>query len=204
MGFTFSLDRPSTQGKQAQRFTDFGVRRMLTTALAVGVTLMFVAYLVIALNWYNRTFFGAVVSHTMVVTASRPTGGDTWNALAAGLRARDYIVSINGQVLLDENNPRDFWSARTSFERIMSGLVPGAPLTVQVVQPDGTQRSVTYITQTFPNGDFLFYFIIPYVSGGITLAAAWLILLRRSHQYGALFRGDGCATDGDVDGRGVR
>jgi len=184
MGFTFSLDRPSTQGNQAQRFTDFKVQRMLTTALAVSVTVLFVAYAAIALNWNNRTFFGAHVLPTMIVSGARATGTTAWNALEAGIRPRDYLTAINGQTLL--TTPTDFLSAQAIFESIINALPPDTPITVDFVRPDGTTATVTYNTQRYPSSDFLSYFIVPYVSGLIVLAAAWLILLRRSHQHGAL------------------
>lgn len=184
MGFTFSLERPSTPQTGANLLTSFRVRRMLVTALAVGVTALFVAYLVIAVNWHSRSFFGAVVSHTMVVTGARPTGDEAWNGLAAGINARDYVTAVNGQTLLTE--PGNFLSARATFDRIMSGIAPDTSITVDVLRPDGTAATVTYNTQVSPTGDFLIYFIVPYVSGLIVLFAAWVILLRRSHQPGAL------------------
>lgn len=184
MGFPFKLDSPSKPGSRVNTQHMHQLKQGLVTALAVGVTLMFVAYLVIALNWHSRTFFGAVVSQTMVVSGARPTGSESWNGLAAGLNARDYIAAINGETLLQA--PGDFLSARQRFDRIMDSLEPGMPITVDAVRPDGTTLNVTYDTQRSPNGDFLIYFLVPYISGAIVLAAAWTILLRRSHQPGAL------------------
>ncbi len=184
MDFTFSLDRPSARGKGTQRLIDFSVRRTLTTALAIGVTLIFVAYLVIALRWHSRTFFGAVVSETMIVSGARPTGNEAWNAFEAGVRPRDYVAAVNGQTLLAA--PGDFLSARATFDRIMSAIAPNTPITVDVVRSDGTTATFTYLTQRYPNSDLLGYFIVPYISGVVALTTAWLILLRRAHQHGAL------------------
>jgi hypothetical protein len=98
------------------------------SALIFSVATLIYA-LILALNWYNQPFFGAMVSRSLIVGDIYPVSGGEWVALEAGLKANDRILRVNGITLEDDPNPDQlFYSTIASLRR-------GDQVTVDVFRP---------------------------------------------------------------------
>lgn len=187
-----TLGREHTPPKRDARLWSY-----LMTAVLAGALVAFVAYLVLGIQWRQRPFPGALVSHTLVVNSGFPATGDVWPGLEAGLQFRDQIIAINGQQLVDPAAP-DYVAARAAYHSIISGLEAGQTITVEFLRPGaaagpdctpqagGALCTVSYMVQPLPDGDFLSYFIIPFLSGVGALVLAGVVLRLRFNQPVAL------------------
>lgn len=154
----------------------------LTVAMAALTGLFALLYLNSALYWQGTPFIGALVSHTLVITNAQPQSDAAWPALTAGLQARDQIVALDGRAL-----PQDYGTALEIYEDILLNKAVGETLTLTAVRPaTGERLEATVTLINFPLADFLVYFLIPFVSGIITLAASALLLALRPRSPGAL------------------
>ncbi len=171
------------------------------TVLAVGATVILgVVYILLAMTWLSRPFFGAMVSHTMVVNQGQTVGSEVWNGVSAGLLPNDSIVEINGTPL--SSSSTDFVSARNGFNNLLMGLAVGDKVEVTIERSaefgdlkmtgcessDGQTATCTfgYELQSLPFVDIIAYFAFPFVSGVIVLAIAIAILYYRPDQQNAL------------------
>ncbi|MBC7814039.1 MAG: GAF domain-containing protein, partial [Burkholderiales bacterium] len=175
--------------------------RLMYVEAAVAV-IAFIVYFVLALNWYGQAFFGTTVAYTIAVDAGVPTGSVHWPGLDAGLLPGDNILSINGQALAA--SPTDYSTARQNFHDVMSRLQPGDTVDVEFSRAVGdgassnivpastvsttvcrppengaAQCSAQYTLGSFPTNDFLAFFVVPFVSGLILLAAGIALLYLR-------------------------
>src|SRR5579864_1911554 len=106
------------------------VRRQATDVvdlIALGLALLVlviasvsIAYLfVLAVNWYNTPFLGALITDTLAVNGNaHPLTSADWNGFQAGLRDGDQIVSIkaqNGQTLNFDPNATDIGQQLNTF-----------------------------------------------------------------------------------------
>lgn len=182
--------------------------RPLHERIAKGVTIAavlvslaaLVIYPILAFNWRSQPFFGAAVSHTLVVDAGQSTSATPWAGINAGLQHQDRIIAINDQSLF-ELDPTDYAGAYQRFLNIMSDLRAGAQITVEVERAvadgvvdtsicsparDGvSQCRITYTLGYFPDADFLVFFLVPYVSGVIVLLIGAAVFRLRADQTSA-------------------
>jgi signal transduction histidine kinase len=176
----------------------------LIVVAAVVAIVAFVAYLVLALNWRSQPFFGAMLTPHLVVDNSQSLTGSPWPGQQAGLHRSDHIVAINGHILSE--SPNDYPAARQNFHALLSALNPGDVVTVDFERPLDTMGTfgtescmnlldpihgvwsctVSYELSAFPTTDFLGFFIIPYVSGLVTLIIGLAVLYLRPSQPAAL------------------
>lgn len=179
------------------------------TILAAGLTaiLLFV-YLLMALDYRSKPFFGAIVSQTMVIDAGRPVSANVspWNGLDAGLRHMDHIIAINDVPLSADT--ADYVTARRNFQTTIEGLSPQSTINVtftRIIAPGDAipencatpvnglaTCNVSYTLQQFPETDFLAYFILPFVSGLIVFGIGLAILRYRPNQRTALLAAVAC------------
>ncbi|QPC81870.1 GAF domain-containing protein [Phototrophicus methaneseepsis] len=169
--------------------------RWLVTGIAGLTMVLFVAYFIMAINFYNRPFTGAFYSYTMTANASSAATYQEWPALYAGLEHLDWITGLNGQPLAED--PTDYLSARTTFYNLLSQMAIGDEITMQF-QRNTAIRSVdpaicetpsngfasceiSLTLRNLPNTDFLTFFLLPYLSGLIILAIGIAILYYRGN-----------------------
>jgi signal transduction histidine kinase len=169
---------------------------------AAGVAIVaFVAYLLLALNWRSQPFIGALLTPNLVVDNSQSLTGARWPGQMAGLRPRDHIIAINGQVLAGASG--DYATARQNFRALLNTLDPGEAVEIQFDRPnpavgdvtegmacsasgDVARCTVSYALSVFPDVDFIGFFVIPYVSGLITLLIGLAVMYLRPNQPSAM------------------
>lgn len=168
---------------------------LLVVILAAAVMLV---YLLAAVEWHSRPFLGAMLTPYLAVDGSRPITAGTWEAVNAGLDRLDLVTAINGQALFDQ--PGDYAGAQQRFMTILSGLEPGRQVELTFIRGEGSpppeadcrplpdsnlECRISFALQTLPNSDLLTYFVLPFVSGLITLVIAAAVLLLRPNQPNA-------------------
>ncbi len=179
----------------------------LTFVLGIITCIAFVVYLLGMVEWLNRPFFGTMLTHTMVVSSSHPTTTETWPGLDAGLRFGDEILSINETPINPTTADYDPVAAQEGYENALNvlsypdsvrvtfrRLAPPDAITtegtaIENCAADGASASicaVTYSLAPFPAGDVLAYFVIPYISGLISLIIGLVILRYRANEPVAL------------------
>lgn len=178
----------------------------LWRALSIGV-LLFTAvflllYIVFALQFRNTPFPGFIVTYTGTVSAALPVGGSNWQGDEAGIQRGDYITAINAQSITDSNP----LVTGANYRSTLAALEPGTTITLDFERritentplpdadpatndaPGGVTCRVsannlaTCTTQltltTFPDGDFLAYFLLSFVSSiflvGIGSILVWM------------------------------
>lgn len=159
--------------------------QMIVGTLGLITMIAFAVYLVSAINFRNRPFIGATLTHTLVVNAGRPTSNVEWTGLDAGLLRNDRVIALNGESLYPTDALTDYASAYSNYNSTLSNLAPNTVIDVTVLRrgtelsgcTDGSNgfSSCTYsITplNNFPDVDFLAYFVLPYITGLLQIALA--------------------------------
>src|SRR5690606_22130775 len=140
-----------------------------------------------------RPFFGAMLSPTQMVLSGGPVSTTRWTGRDAGLRPRDVVTHIDGQAL---SSPGDYATARRAVNAYLDSAKTGQRIEVVVREQGGISRTVTYRLSNFPTGDFLVYFIIPFLAGVIAWGAGMVIFFWRGYQPSALLSAALCACIG--------
>ena len=163
------------------------------------VVLVAVFYLGLAVQWRSQPFLGAMLTRTLTVDGSVAVGSEQWVGLSSGLRRDDHIIGINDvlfpadydraleayDAMIQTFKPGD--TVRIVFERLPnSGAVSASGNEVCLPRDTGIMRcSVNITLATFPITDFLAFFLVPFVSGIITLAIAIIVLFLRPYKSSA-------------------
>ncbi|NDJ62267.1 MAG: GAF domain-containing protein [Chloroflexi bacterium] len=170
---------------------------LVTVALALAAAIV---YPVLAVNWRNQPFFGALLTRTLAVDASQPVSAAVWPGLEAGLARLDRVVMIDDVPIIAA--PGDYDAALRNFLTYLRGAEVGAEVTVTVnrlANADGevpiyadetcaapvngvARCEISYPLSQFPDVDFLAFFVMPYVSGLITLGIGVVMLVLRPRQ----------------------
>ncbi|NOK85876.1 MAG: hypothetical protein GFH27_549375n54 [Chloroflexi bacterium AL-W] len=180
---------PTATEKQAFSLDNLSAKH-IRLGLLVGMVLLaalaMIAYLLMAFNWRSQPFLGVTVNHTMTVNASTPNSEAGWAGRAAGLRLGDQIIAINGQSISNHLNRS---TSTRNYNAILQGLQIGDTVdvtftydtgrfpdlrsgAVDCALPDANGISaceVSYQLTRLPDGDFVAFFFVPYVSGLIVL-----------------------------------
>ncbi|MFN8528977.1 MAG: GAF domain-containing protein [Anaerolineae bacterium] len=149
-------------------------------ALLIGAVVVALIYLVYAVQFRSTPFMGAMVAKSLIVDASAPLAGDTWTGLDAGLARRDLITSINGQPITTTSDLHQAIASASVEESITVGfqrpvlngqVASGGQVACQPANASDAYASCTVVVplMTFPDGDFLGFFVIPFISGLITI-----------------------------------
>ncbi len=184
-----------------------------TVVVTVAAALYFIVLLAVALDWHSRPFFGAMLTPNLVVDGSRPISAkQNWNGLGdGGLKRFDHITVINDVVLSD--NPGDYAAARQKFRDVLAKMMPNQLVKVTFERPaseltvdnrlgctlinvDTAQCNTSFPLSSLPDNDFLTYFIIPYISGLITLVIGLYVFRQRPQQPAARLTAVFCVTLG--------
>lgn len=128
-----------------------------------------------------------------IITGGQPSSEVQWAGLEAGLRRGDRILAINGTELAQAPS-----SSGPSLRQALQALRPGDPIEVAFERsvanaapdpalcdaPAGnvSRCRVSYSTTTFPAGDFLAYFIVPFVTGILSFLIGALTLYYRNRR----------------------
>ncbi|MDX2075386.1 MAG: GAF domain-containing protein [bacterium] len=174
----------------------------LRLAILIGASLLaimvFVAYLLLALTWRNQPFLGVMLNHTMTVNGGQPNGSELWNGLAAGLRAGDRILAIDGTPIQSNATPatgrfqslEDVLVRRSVGDRVVVSFdynvktfsAPRQGIVICEPVDEATSRAtceVTFRLGQFPDSDFIALFITPYLSGVFVLLISFGVLYLR-------------------------
>lgn len=196
---------PTAQNTAANQQATLPYTRLrlgFTVAVSGLAILAFIAFLVAAIQWRERTFFGAMLSPYLTVDGTLSISDQQWPGLEAGLMRLDHITAINGQPLF--TNPTDYAGARATFANIMANHNPNLDLQVTFERPvsgevipikneevcnpaqNGIAKCrVTYQPSPLPDNDFLANFVLPYVAGALTVAIGLAVLYLRPYQPAA-------------------
>lgn len=184
------LPRPAENLPATQSFR---LAYALTGAILVTVALALGVYLMTAIVWQARPFFGSMLSPTQMVLSGGPVSTARWAGRDAGLRPRDVVTHIDGQQLSESG---DYAAARRTLNAYLDSAQVGQRVAVVVREPSGVSRTVSYRLGSFPTGDFLVYFIIPFLAGVIAWGAGMVIFFWRGYQPSALLSSALCACIG--------
>lgn len=182
---TFS--NTSNQTKSLSQRLTLSRGQYIVGGLGIITTGLLLVYLVSAVLFLSRPFPGMMVSHTMLVNGGQSQSGTTWTALDAGLRPQDQIIGINEIPLITANNP-DYRSARSRFNEILGGLSIGDVVTIDYVSNADASCtlaaacSVEIELMSFPDSDFLAYFIMPFAGAILVVMMGWLVMRYASHK----------------------
>ncbi len=193
-------ENSSAAGTSRQHALAERVGMIVVAASAVIAIVFAVIYIVLGIGWRSQTFLGALVTPTLVVDGSQPTGSQPWTGLDAGLRSGDHIVALNDEALYT-TTPDDWDTGLTNFKRILNSLSAGDTINVtfERLTSDSTapifagetcaapQNGVavcatSYTLTAFPDIDYVASFFVPMISGAITLGLGLLVFYMRSRQ----------------------
>jgi signal transduction histidine kinase len=170
----------------------------ISMAVGAAAVVLLIVYLISALEWRQKPFFGAMLSPYMVVDGSRPIGNSNWAGLKTGLQRLDEITAINGQSTVF--NPPDYAKAREAFLSVLGNLKSGDTVAVNFLRPDAkkvqpsycstvqngfSDCTLSYTLGTLPDSDFIAYFVIPYVAGLILIILGIVVAYLRPNQSAA-------------------
>ncbi len=169
----------------------------LTGATAVVVVLAAVLYLAQAFQWRGQPFIGALVTRTLTVDGSLPVNElASWSGLSVGLQRGDHITAINGTTFSTDYEQADAEFAAllstlklgdtvsVSFERLMvDGEVEQVGAEVCGAVENGIAScTVSFPLTAFPGADFLADFVVPYLSGIVSIAIGILLIVLRPYK----------------------
>ncbi len=151
-------------------FSDLIAKGLVLISVGLGLF----AYLFAPVNawrWMQTPFIGAFVEQTMHFNELRPTTDDVpWAARAQGVGLDDQLLQINGQPVANA----------VQMQRLLSQYQPGEQVLLGIRSSDGRLRTLPVVLQTFPVGERITYFFIPYLIGLLYLGAGvWIFILRR-------------------------
>ncbi|MBZ0296367.1 MAG: GAF domain-containing protein, partial [Anaerolineae bacterium] len=159
----------------------------ISTVLGAATAVAMLAYLILAFNWFQLPFIGAMVTRNMVVDGALPFERVGWSALDAGVQRQDQIVAIDGQAL-----PAGYDQASSEYRDILAGLEIGQTIDLEFDRPGdapcpagaGTigECQVSIQLTEFGLVPFVGFFLAPYLTGIISLAVGIVVLWLRPHQ----------------------
>jgi signal transduction histidine kinase/multidrug transporter EmrE-like cation transporter len=166
-------------------------------ALGVVTAAYFVVCLAAALQFRAAAFPGFFTNQMNIITGGEPSSEVQWTGLAAGLRRGDRILAINGTELavpsgaggqplrqiLQALNPGD--AIEVSFERNVANAAAD-PALCDAPTGNISRCRISYSTMLFPAGDFLAYFIVPFVTGVLSFLIGALTLYYRNRRSDGL------------------
>ncbi len=166
---------------------------LAAVALATAVVIVIaIYYLGLGLGWRNTPFIGVMTTQTLTVDGSQPVDASGWSGLNAGLQRGDHLLGINGTTF-----PVDYNAALQAYDLALAALHFGDHVTVAFERPTTGSTAinnaeacgrpisgvahceVSYIVNTFPDNDFLAFFIVPFISGLITIGIGIVVLVLR-------------------------
>ena len=170
----------------------------ISLVVGAGAIILLAVFLVSALEWRQRPFFGAMLNPYMVVDGSKPISTNNWTGLKTGLQRLDQVTAINGQPIVSV--PPDYNASRTTFLNILANLQVGDTVEVVFHRPDankvqpgycGTVQNgisnctLSYTLGSLPDSDFIAYFIIPFIGGLIIVILGLVVAYLRPNQSAA-------------------
>ena len=167
-----TMVNPSSNSK---RFERLRIRFMILLAIATGIIL--VVQFLLAFNWRAQPFIGAMLTHHNTVTAGSPNSGVTWTGVEAGLQARDEVTRI-----VSQGEGLD----GTNYLGNLSELNVGDTVDIYVTRFDGTCVDPCVVENislmSFPDGDFLAFFVLPFISALVVFAISVTVLRLRPEE----------------------
>lgn len=192
----------------------------LTAVAVVLAAITMMVYLVRGVEWRRTPFIGVHTTYTLVVDGTQTFTDGHWAGLQAGIRRGDRLVQVN-DVDLFSSGATDYAAARATLKDTLAGLGYGDTVIVGFVRtitdPDlresadpfevdgvacdapvnGVSRcTVSYPMAPLPDGDFLTYFAIPFVTGIIALVIGAGLLFLRPNEPNALLIAMFCVSLG--------
>ncbi|MCU0511045.1 MAG: GAF domain-containing protein [Anaerolineae bacterium] len=170
--------------------------RSLSAVVAAVTLLAYGVYLVNGLQYSRQPFPGFMLTYTNTINGGLPANSSgTWAGLAAGLVRHDWIIGINEVDL--RGAAGDYAALRTNYHATLRQLAAGDSIsitfqrdTARVPAPAGadcTPLTDGFVECRLPvrlealsTGDFLAFFLLPYVAGIFVIFAGLLILWLRS------------------------
>ncbi|MEO8396698.1 MAG: hypothetical protein ABI700_27140, partial [Chloroflexota bacterium] len=156
----------------------------------------------------GEAFPGVLMTRTLTVDGSMPATVNSWPGLKAGLERGDHIIDVN-----DTMFPADYDRAEQEYDALIKTLNPGDHVSITFERPaindaveinnaeicepvrNGVARcDVSFALTTYPDLDLLASFIVPFVSGLITMGIGIAVLAMRSRKPAAQIVTGACLT----------
>jgi signal transduction histidine kinase len=176
--------------------------------LAISVMLVtigfMILYVIFALQFRNTAFPGFILTYTGTVGAALPVSGTDWQGDDAGLQRGDYLIAVNDQPIADSHFP----TTGTNFRSLLATLSPDTTISIDfqrrvtalapIPDADPTTEDApnglvcrassdtlaecrTQLTLSrFPDGDFLAYFVLPFVASLFMIGIGGLVIWLRA------------------------
>lgn len=165
------------------------VSQYLVIIYQVFAVLAMLAIPVWAMRFFQEPFIGIFVEHTMLTNGVGP--GETpsgWPLYDQGLRFGHQLVSIS--TLDSSGNPlQTIQPDRFSqIESLLRGHAPSENISITFSDLKGGTSTYTVPLISFPFGDQVRFFYLPYLVGVVYLVASlWIFGLRRTETAGRAF-----------------
>lgn len=169
--------------------------RIVLMALMAVTVMASMVYLVTALQYRQQPFIGAVMRHTMIINAALPSGNEVWTGVEAGLRREDLVITFNAELLTA--NPLDKATAHARYTELLRSHSVGDEVTLGVWRKQANLRpedactatddptiyrcDVTFALMALPDGDFLSFFALPFVTSVIIMLIGMVVFYYRQY-----------------------
>jgi hypothetical protein len=155
----------------------FSIAPILVMVYQIVAILTFIIVLILANHWLHLPFIGVLMDPTLVLNQIKPSQGGAWPNNEE-LKFGQQIIQANDADIQSTQQLEDFLSQHTNGDKIK--------LTLHT--PEGEQRSLDVILQSFPNAGRLKYFYIPYLIGLVyLLGSLWVFLTRYRDTTGQIY-----------------
>lgn len=172
---TFDTDPAASPLNAPRRARLWAVLALVMMVLAL---IVYLALPVVAVQFVARQpWLGGAIEPTLRFNGINSEGPNLWPAFKAGIQGGDQIVALNGRVV----------NRRPDVETALDTLTIGQSVRLTVLR-QGTVRDVVVPLSSFPLGDFLRFFVIPYLIGLAYLGiGGWVFWVRRNEVSGRVF-----------------
>jgi hypothetical protein len=138
-------------------------RRSLVTGLLFVGSIVYVAWLIVALGTRDRLFPGFFRDPNLVVNVIGPSHWPP-KLVDPPLEHPERLVAVNDQPV----------TSRQQLQALLDAARPGEEWRMTFIHPDGPSRTLSLPVFAFSNEDFSHYFWLPYLIGAfILLVGFW-------------------------------
>ena len=150
---------------------------LLVMAYQIVAIFAFIIVLVLANHWLQLPFIGVLTDPTLVLNQIKPSQRNVWPNNEE-LKFGYQISQANGEDIRSTQQLEDFLQQQQT----------GGKVTLTLRTPEGEQRSLDVVLQSFPSADRIKYLYVPYLIGLVyLLCSLWVFLTRYKDATGQIF-----------------
>ena len=176
------------------------IRQYIVGALGVIAVFYAVFSVALATQFYSTPFLGFFITGHGTVNGGRPSGEANWTGLNLGMQRGDAIVRINSLNIVPDPMSQAvdlsvvFESLRQAgfnqpVQVVFQRATTEAPSNVGVCEQINAvtaECTLTIATMRLPDGDFLSFFAIPFISGLVLIFIGGLVFYYRNTRIDGL------------------